>query len=443
MLDIKIVRTTEPKAKPQDESKLGFGKIFTDHMFLMDYTAGEGWHDARVVPYASLPLDPATVVFHYAQEIFEGMKAYRTADGSVQLFRPDCNAKRFQDSADRLCIPKIPVEDFVQAVETLVDVDRDWVPHSDGASLYIRPFVFANDVGLGVHASKHYLFCIICAPSGAYYAEGLDPVRIYVEDEYIRAAPGLTGFTKCGGNYAASIKAGELAEEKGFSQVLWLDGVEKKYVEEVGSMNIMFKIDGKIYTAACTGTVLPGVTRRSIIELLKDWGYEVIEGKLAIADVMKAAEEGKLEEVFGTGTAAVVSPVKELDWEGKVANISDGKIGPLTQKLYDTLTGIQWGKLPDTKGWTVKVEPKVRFGPELNKNNSARNGTNCGSVRCFVLYTTRKHMVKLYKNAVHNFCRLYIEPLAFCAGILYYTSKKQRRFGIADPLLPRRILFFN
>ena len=189
MLDIKIVRTTEPKAKPQDESKLGFGKIFTDHMFLMDYTAGEGWHDARVVPYASLPLDPATVVFHYAQEIFEGMKAYRTADGSVQLFRPDCNAKRFQDSADRLCIPKIPVEDFVQAVETLVDVDRDWVPHSDGASLYIRPFVFANDVGLGVHASKHYLFCIICAPSGAYYAEGLDPVRIYVEDEYIRAAP--------------------------------------------------------------------------------------------------------------------------------------------------------------------------------------------------------------------------------------------------------------
>ena len=296
MLDIKIVRTTEPKAKPQDESKLGFGKIFTDHMFLMDYTAGEGWHDARVVPYASLPLDPATVVFHYAQEIFEGMKAYRTADGSVQLFRPDCNAKRFQDSADRLCIPKIPVEDFVQAVETLVDVDRDWVPHSDGASLYIRPFVFANDVGLGVHASKHYLFCIICAPSGAYYAEGLDPVRIYVEDEYIRAAPGLTGFTKCGGNYAASIKAG---------------------------------------------------------------GYEVIEGKLAIADVMKAAEEGKLEEVFGTGTAAVVSPVKELDWEGKVANISGGKIGPLTQKLYDTLTGIQWGKLPDTKGWTVKVEPKV------------------------------------------------------------------------------------
>ena len=355
MLNIQVTRTTAPKQKPQDETKLGFGKIFTDHMFLMDYTAGEGWHDPRIVPYGPLPMDPATTVFHYAQEIFEGMKAYRTADGSVQLFRPDCNASRMQDSADRLCIPKIPVEDFVQAVEAIVDIDRDWVPHTDGASLYIRPFVFATDVGLGVHASRHYLFVIICSPSGAYYAEGLDPVRIYVEDEYIRAAPGLTGFTKCGGNYAASIKAGELAEEKGFSQVLWLDGVEKKYVEEVGSMNIMFKIDGKIYTAACTGTVLPGVTRRSIIELLKDWGYDVVEGKLAIADVMQAAREGKLEEVFGTGTAAVVSPVKELDWKGEQALIGDGKIGTLTQKLYDTLTGIQWGKLPDTKGWTVPV----------------------------------------------------------------------------------------
>ena len=307
MLDIKITRTTSPKEKPQDETKLGFGKKFTDHMFVMDYTEGEGWHDARIVPYAPFPLDPATVVFHYAQEIFEGMKAYRTADDTIQLFRPDCNAKRFQDSADRLCIPKIPEEDFVQAVEALVDVERDWVPHTDGASLYIRPFIFANDVGLGVHASKHYIFCIICAPSGAYYAEGINPVRIYVEDEYIRAAPGLTGFTKCGGNY---------------------------------------------------GTVLPGVTRRSCIELLKDWGYDVIEGKLAIADIMQAAREGKLEEVFGTGTAAVVSPVKELVWKGEHAYIGDGKIGPVTQKLYDTMTGMQWGKIPDTKGWIVPVEKK-------------------------------------------------------------------------------------
>ena len=356
MLDIKITRAASLKAKPQDESKLGFGKIFTDHMFLMDYTAGQGWHDARIVPYGPLPMDPATTVFHYAQEIFEGMKAYRTADDTIQLFRPVCNAERFQNSAERLCIPKIPADDFVQAVEELVDVERDWVPHSDGASLYIRPFCIATDVGLGVHAAQHYLFMIICSPSGAYYPGGLDPVRIYVEDEFIRAAPGLTGFTKCGGNYAASILAGQKAEELGFSQVLWLDGVERKYVEEVGSMNIMFKIDGKIYTAPIVGTVLPGVTRRSIIELLRDWGYEVVEGRLAIADIMKAADEGKLEEVFGTGTAAVVSPVKELDWEGKVANIGGGEIGPLTQKLYDTLTGIQWGKLPDTKNWIVPVK---------------------------------------------------------------------------------------
>ena len=355
MLDIKIVKTSAPKAKPADETKLGFGKIFSDHMFLMDYTQGEGWHDARIVPYGPFQLDPACVVFHYAQELFEGMKAYRAVNGAIQLFRPECNGARMQDSCERMCIPTIPVDDFVQAVKALVEIDKDWVPHTDGTSLYIRPFVFATDVGMGVHASHNYTFCIICAPSGAYYAEGIDPVRIYVEDEYIRAAPGLTGYTKCGGNYAASIKAGALAEEKGFAQVLWLDGVEKKYVEEVGSMNIMFKIDGKIYTAACTGTVLPGVTRRSCIELLQEWGYEVVEGPLDIADVMKAGHEGKLEEIFGTGTAAVVSPVKELDWKGDKVFINDGKIGPVTQKLYDTMTGMQWGRLPDDKGWIVPV----------------------------------------------------------------------------------------
>ena len=355
MLDIKITRTTSPKEKP-DENNLGFGKKFTDHMFVMDYTEGEGWHDARIVPYGPFELDPATVVFHYAQEIFEGMKAYRTADDTVQLFRPDCNAKRFQDSADRLCIPKIPVEDYIQAVEALVDVDRDWVPHTDGASLYIRPFIFANDVGLGVHASKHYIFCIICAPSGAYYAEGINPVRIYVEDEYIRAAPGLTGFTKCGGNYAASLISQVKAHELGYEQTLWLDGVEHKYVEEVGSMNCFFKIDGTVYTAPTVGTVLPGVTRMSCIELLKHWGIPVSEERLPIADVMKASHDGKLEEVFGTGTAAVISPVGELRYEGDVAHINNGEIGEVTHKLYNTLTGIQWGKLPDELGWTVKID---------------------------------------------------------------------------------------
>lgn len=355
MLDIQITKTTAPKPLPADENALGFGRQFSDHMFLMDYEIGRGWHDPRIVPYAPFGLDPACVVFHYAQELFEGLKAYRTADNVIQIFRPDCNGERMRDSCDRMCVPKIPTQDFVQAVKALVEVDKDWVPHADGASLYIRPFIFATDVGLGVHASHHYIFCIIASPSGAYYAEGINPVRIYVEDEYIRAAPGLTGFTKCGGNYAASIKAGELAEEKGFAQVLWLDGVEKKYVEEVGSMNILFKIAGKIYTAACTGTVLPGVTRRSCIELLKEWGYEVIEGKLAIADVMRAGRDGTLEEVFGTGTAAVVSPVKELYWKGESVHIGGGKIGPVTRKLYDTMTGIQWGRIPDEKHWTVQV----------------------------------------------------------------------------------------
>ena len=353
MLDIRIEKVTSYKEKPADESKLKFAKVATDYMFLMNYTEGKGWYDPRIVPYAPLSLDPSCTVFHYGQEVFEGLKAYRTADNKIQLFRPDCNAKRMNDSAERLCIPAIPEEDFIQAVKALVEIEKDWVPHIEGASLYIRPFAFACDVGLGLHTALNHLFCIIVSPSGAYYPEGINPVRIYVEDEFVRATPGLTGFTKCGGNYGASAKAAEKAESLGFTQVLWLDGVERKYVEEVGSMNLFFKIDGKIYTAGLNeGTILPGVTRRSCIELLKDWGYEVIEGKLAIDDVMKAGHDGTLEEVFGTGTAAVVSPVKELDWKGDKVFICNGEIGPLTQKLYDNLTGIQWGKLPDTKGWT-------------------------------------------------------------------------------------------
>ncbi|WP_312279722.1 branched-chain amino acid aminotransferase [Oscillibacter sp.] len=358
MLNIKITKTTSPKVKPADESKLGFGKTFSDHMFIMDYTEGQGWHDARIVPYAPISLEPSAVVFHYAQECFEGLKAYRTAENKIQLFRPDCNARRMNNTQERLCMPAIPEEDFVEAIRALVEVEKDWVPHSEGASLYIRPFTIATMAQLGVHASTTYQFIIICAPSGAYYAAGLAPIDIYVEDTYVRACPGGTGFTKCGGNYAVSLLAAKVAEERGYSQVLWLDGVERKYVEEVGAMNIFFKIDGKLYTAEAQdrdGTVLPGVTRRSIIELLKDWGYEVVEGKLAVDDLMKASREGKLEEVFGTGTAAVVSPVKKLDYEDQTAQIGHGEIGPLTQKLYDTLTGIQWGRIPDTKGWIVPV----------------------------------------------------------------------------------------
>ena len=350
-----VTRTTAPKAKPADESSLGFGKVFTDHMFLMDYTAGQGWHDGRIVPYAPFELDPSCMVFHYAQEIFEGMKAYRTADGSVQLFRPYENARRMNNSADRLCIPQIPEEDFVTAVKELVAVEEDWVPHAAGTSLYIRPFIIASDAALGVHASKTYIFCIICSPSGSYYAAGINPVKIYVENDDVRAVRGGTGFTKCGGNYAASIRAGQRAEELGFAQVLWLDGVERKYIEEVGSMNVMFKIGGKVITPELRGSVLPGITRKSCIELVRSWGIEVEERLLSAEELFDAAENGKLEEAWGTGTAAVVSPIGEMKWNEREVVVNGGEIGPITQKLYDELTGIQWGRLPDTRGWIVKV----------------------------------------------------------------------------------------
>lgn len=356
MLDIKIQKTTPPKAKP-DENRLGFGNYYTDHMFVMDYTEGQGWHSPRIEPYHALSLDPAAMVFHYAQESFEGLKAYRTKEGKVQLFRPEKNGERLQSTHERLCIPTIPVEDFVQAVKTLVEVDCDWVPSAEGASLYLRPFTIATEAHLGVKPSDSYQFLVIASPSGAYYEEGLNPVKIYVEDEYVRATPGGTGFIKCGGNYAASLAGQMKAHEMGYSQVLWLDGIERKYVEEVGSMNCFFKIDGVIRTAPCVGTVLPGITRMSCIELLRDWGYTVdCETRLSIEEVMQAARTGHLEEVFGTGTAAVVSPVGQLYYEGETAVIGGGKIGEVTQRLYDTLTGIQWGTLADEKGWVVPVE---------------------------------------------------------------------------------------
>lgn len=356
MLDIKIQKTTTPKAKP-DENRLGFGNHYTDHMFVMDYTEGQGWHSARIEPYHALSLDPAAMVFHYAQESFEGLKAYRTKEGKVQLFRPEKNGERLQSTHERLCIPTIPVEDFVQAVKALVDVDRDWVPSAEGTSLYLRPFTIATEAHLGVKPSDSYQFLVIASPSGAYYEEGLNPVKIYVEDEYVRATPGGTGFIKCGGNYAASLAGQMKAHEMGYSQVLWLDGIERKYVEEVGSMNCFFKINGVIRTAPCVGTVLPGITRMSCIELLRDWGYTVdCETRLSIEEVMQAARTGHLEEVFGTGTAAVVSPVGQLYYEGETAVIGGGKIGEVTQRLYDTLTGIQWGTVADEKGWVVPVE---------------------------------------------------------------------------------------
>ena len=353
-MDIKFVKKDKLKEKP-DQDHLGFGKYMTDYMFEMDYTEGEGWHDARIVPYAPIEMDPASVVLHYAVETFEGLKAYRTSDGTIQLFRPDMNAKRMNRSNARLCMPEIPEEDFVEAIRALVEVEKDWVPYEDGTSLYIRPFVFADEVALGVHKSKYYKFMVICCPVGAYYPEGINPIKILVEDELVRAVKGGTGFTKCGGNYAASILGQVKAEKMGCTQVLWLDGVERKYVEEVGTMNIMFKIDGEIYTAPIEGTVLAGVTRDSMIHILKDMGYKVNETRLSIDEIMKAGHDGKLEEVFGTGTAAVISPVGELVYKDDAVVINDFKIGELTQKLYDTLTGIQWGKIEDKFGWTRKV----------------------------------------------------------------------------------------
>ena len=356
MIDIKIERTTSPKQKP-DQNKLGFGTYFTDHMFVMNYTEGQGWHDARVIPYQNFSLDPASMVFHYAQEIFEGLKAYKTPDGHVQLFRPQKNIERMNRTNARMCIPAVDPDDVLCAIKTLVSVDRDWVPENEGTSLYIRPFIFATDAHLGVHIAKTYIFCIILSPVGSYYPEGINPVKIFIETEYVRAVKGGTGFTKCGGNYAASLIGQKKAEELGYAQVLWLDGIEHKYIDEVGAMNVFFVIDGEVVTPTLeAGSILPGVTRMSCIELLKSWGYKVSERRLAVSEVIEAQKAGKLDEAFGTGTAAVISPIGELNDNGDKLIVNGGKIGPISQKLYDNLTGIQWGRLPDTLGWTVRVD---------------------------------------------------------------------------------------
>ena len=355
MLDIKIERTTTPKAKPAAGQKLGFGKIFTDHMFVMNYTEGQGWHDARVVPFQNISLSPAAMVYHYGQEMFEGLKAYKGEDGNVYLFRPDMNAKRTNASNERLVIPQLPEEDFVQAVKAVVDVDRDWVPTEPGTSLYIRPFIIATDEFLGVAPSKTYLFMVILSPSGAYYESGLAPVGIWIEDEYVRAVRGGMGFAKTGGNYAASLIAQQKAHDAGYSQVLWLDGVERKYIEEVGAMNIFFKINGTVITPMLNGSILPGITRNSVLELCRSWGYDVEERKISADELIEAQKNGTLEECWGTGTAAVISPVGKLRYVDEVMTINGGRIGELSQKLYDTITGIQTGKLEDPRGWRVTV----------------------------------------------------------------------------------------
>jgi len=352
--DIKIEKAAVLKEKPSLDG-IPFGTYFSDHMFLLDYDEGKGWHDPRIVPFSDFRLSPAAVVFHYAQEIFEGMKAYRSPKGEILLFRPIENARRLNSSAERLCIPQIPEEIFLGGLNKLIEIDRDWVPGTPDTSLYIRPFIIATSAQLGVHASNSYLFAIITCPVGSYYPEGLNPVRIIIENSDVRAVRGGTGYTKCGGNYAASIRAGERAEKQGYSQVLWLDGVTRQNIEEVGSMNVMFKINGKVVTPKLTGSVLPGITRKSCIDLLRSWGYEVEERELPVAELVGAAADGTLEEAWGTGTAAVVSPIGEISFEGVRHEIGASQIGPVTQKLYDTLTAIQWGKAEDPFGWSVKV----------------------------------------------------------------------------------------
>ena len=353
-MEIKVTRAAQLKEKP-DSSKLVFGKCMTDHMFIIDYDQGQGWHDARIVPYGPLMIDPAAKVLHYAEEIFEGLKAYRTADGSIQLFRVMDNIRRMNLSADRLCMPQIPEDMAFEGIKALVEMEQDWVPHEKDTSLYIRPFMIGLDAALGVHSSHHVQFIVVVCPVGAYYPEGLNPVKIYIEDEDVRAVKGGTGMAKTGGNYAASLRAGNRAEQKGYTQVLWLDGVHRKYIEEVGAMNVMFKVAGKILTPDLNGSVLDGITRRSCIQLLKDWGYEVEERRISAEELFEAAKNGTLEEAWGTGTAAVVSPIGELAEGDEKCIINNNQIGEVTQKLYDQLTGIQWGRVEDPHNWITKI----------------------------------------------------------------------------------------
>ena len=378
MLDIQISYTTNPKEKPSgDASTLGFGRNFTDHMFLMDYDKESGWHSARIVSFADFTLSPASAVFHYGQEVFEGMKAYSpksamsakdadldigaglqeaksTAD-TAYLFRPESNARRHNNSCARLCIPQIPEDEYVQAVKTLVDVDRSWIPKAPGTSLYIRPFVFATEPYLGVAPSGSYTFAIIMSPSGLYYSHGLEPVSIWVEDSHVRAVRGGVGMAKTGGNYAASLIAHEKALKAGCDQVLWLDANNHHYIEEVGSMNVFFIIDGVVVTPKLSGSILPGITRDSIISLCHEMGLEVVQREVSIDEIISSADTGALQEVFGTGTAAVITPVGNLHYKGEVFQIAHGKTGVISQRLYDTLTGIQTGALEDPFGWRVEV----------------------------------------------------------------------------------------
>ncbi len=340
------------RPKPGTGESLGFGKWFTDHMFLMDYTENRGWHDPRIVPYGPIALDPAAMVLHYGQAAFEGLKAFRDAGGAIRLFRPEQNARRMNRSNDRMGIPQLDEGFFVEALRRMVALDADWVPAAAGASLYARPFVIATEPALGVRASSRYLFAVILSPVDHYYGDQtLKPIDIYVEDAYVRAVRGGTGAAKTPGNYASGLKAQAMAKQKGYDQVLWLDGVERTYVEEVGSMNVFFKLGATVVTPELSGSILAGIMRDSVIRLLKAWDVPVEERRLSITELIEAAADGQLEEAFGTGTAAVISPIGGLCWNGGSADVGGRAVGPLSRKLYDAITGIQTGRLADEFGW--------------------------------------------------------------------------------------------
>lgn len=354
-MKINITHSQTPKTKP-NQNNLGFGKYFTDHMFLMEYEKGQDWHNPRIVPYAPLMLDPASMVLHYGQEVFEGLKAYRTADGKLQLFRAIDNIRRFNSSNMRLSIPVIDEELFMEAMNQLVLTDNDWVPESPNASLYIRPFIIATDPFLGVRSSGRFLFVIILSPVGDYYKSGMKPTKILVEDADVRAVRGGLGFAKTGANYAATIRAQEQAKQKGFTQILWLDALERKYIEEVGTSNAFFVIDGTVITPPLGGSILPGITRDSCLQLLRSWNIPTEERQISIDEIITAEENGRLNEAFASGTAAVISSVGELTYRDRTITICENTVGPIAQRLYDQLTGIQWGRLPDTFGWITEVK---------------------------------------------------------------------------------------
>jgi len=356
-MDIKVLPLPADRKKTRytDESQLGFGKLFTDRMFIAEWKAGQGWVDARIQPYGPFTLDPAALVFHYSQEIFEGLKAYKWKDGSIALFRPEMNARRFNLSAERICMPEVPEELFLGGIEELVRLEKEWIPSAEGTSLYIRPTMIAVEPVLGVKPSDHYYFYVILSPVGAYYAAGFNPVKILVEDSYVRAVPGGTGEAKTGGNYASSLKAGLEAKKKGYDQVLWLDGVNRRYIEEVGAMNMFFAYADKVVTAPLTGSILNGVTRDSVLKLSAGLGFQVEERQIDINDLMNDLRSGSLKEAFGSGTAAVITPVGALGYRSECLTVGNGGVGSLTQKLYDTLTAIQYGTAADQFGWIKKI----------------------------------------------------------------------------------------